>query len=295
VLANPSFDFQRDDLHGALHIDRAIRPARRLDRFGQFHAITAFRAANDTNAVNGAIEVPGETRYHGICQAGAPEELNLHAVLVELIDQHRNVPSLLQLPGNPYRRARTGRNERAHAPAAHPDNGVCSSATVGRPKNHDGVEAKCLRRNRREFPIGKVRGKNEGGLAIVANTMNARDILGLTALIVVSHSTRRRARIVKIPYPIEVRHLGSHPAEVTPNAAQNLLDLEIGLFRKSGTQVVTADAMLGQPRPHPLQQPTERTGNTVDGDQAAYFEQSDREPACEGIESPTHHGHETAA
>ena len=151
-------------------------------------------------------------------------------------------------------------------PAAQRDHGVGDGAEIGPAVEHDRIESVARRDHRGQFPIGEVGGEDHRRLAVVLHPQEPLDVVGAVV---------DEVAVVAIAGAdvIEMGDLGADTAEIVPHAAQDFLDLGVGLFRKGSAQIGAADAMLRQPRPDGAH---DRAADIADPDPVAAMRQREK-------------------
>src|SRR5262249_40209582 len=124
-------------------------------------------------------------------------------------------------------------------------------------------EPMAARRERRQFPVGKMRREHERRLAVLAHAVDARvafrggeDAAGL------------RLPALVVPQLIETGELARDAAQVVPHANENVLDVGGGFVRKGGGELRAAEAMLRQPRAGGGQQASKKSCEEIRVDAA---------------------------
>ncbi len=148
----------------------------------------------------------------------------------------------LEHPPEPDWRVETGRDERAHAAFADCDDRVAHGANVGAAVEHRGVESVLGRNQRRQLPIGEMRGKDQRRLAVGAQLLEP--VIGLRRVEDVSLLLRVGIEDLQA---VDMGELRRDAAEIVPNVAQYIVDVGGGFFREGGYEVGTADAVLLEP------------------------------------------------
>ena len=119
----------------------------------------------------------------------------------------------LQGFGKPQRCIAAGRNQRSHVYLAYPADGRIGGRAVGSAIEDRCIEAVRNRGDRRQFLVGEVRRKDQGGLAVEPELMEQRHVAGWDF-----DAVPFGVVLVEIPDVIEVGELGGNPAEIIPNA-----------------------------------------------------------------------------
>src|SRR6266511_4746844 len=96
VLAYTALHDRGDRLRGGVDVDVARAVALRLDRLGELDAETMIGKADGACPVDRAVEAPGESRDHRVGLARAAEELDVDALIEELVDQDSHVRPALE-------------------------------------------------------------------------------------------------------------------------------------------------------------------------------------------------------
>ena len=141
-----------------------------------------------------------------------------------------------------------------------------------------------MRRQRRNFPIGEVRGEDKIGLLAVAEHFQPRVSRVIDRDIRVAGSLRA-GRVVD-DEAVDMGELGRDASEVVPHAGENLLDLLGGFLRKRGAQIFAPDLVLGKPRAHDAHHAAKHVRHALAIDSAQHCERADRDPAEHPVERP---------
>src|SRR5215211_4959223 len=279
VLAHPALDDRVDRLRRRLHVDAALAVARRRNFLGKLDAKSMIGQADYARAVDRALEMARQSRHHGIGLAPPSEELDLHPVIVKLVDQDADVQPALERGGHRARCSDPGRDQVSHvgrADLAHRGGNV---ADIGRAKKDRGFEAVSRGGQCRQLPVGEMGGKYERRLAVVAQSPEAIDRLGCNL-----DAARGGVIEIAVPQAVEMRVLGRQSSEIVPYATQDLLDLGRRFFRKGGGEVGAADAMLGKERPDAAHEGGAAIGDAVRIGAPDRLEQPYGEPAGSRID-----------
>src|SRR6202030_1590894 len=96
---------------------------------------------------------------------------------------------------------------------------------------------------RRQLPIAKMRGEDEGRFSVVPQADKT-----LEAFVRELDALCRRARGIIVPQPVEMRELGPGPPQILPYSAQNGFDLGGRFLRKGRGEIGTPETVLGKKR-----------------------------------------------
>src|SRR5262245_29116096 len=273
MLAHPAFDHRCDRLHGACDVDLALGVADRRDRLAQVDAEPmAVGQAHHAGAVNGAVDVAGETGDERVRLAAAPEEGHVDAVDVVLIDQHGDVAAGLEHAHELGWRVEPGRNKRAHAALADLDDGIAHGADIGPAVEHRGVEPILARDQGGELPVAEMGGEDQRRLSIVAQ---------LAKSIVDRDGVEDVAQVVGVGLEhlqaVDMGEFGRHASEIVPHPVEDGLDLGFGLFGEGGGEIGAAEAMLLEPRAEPAHDAAGEVGHVRAAGGADQAQRADRE------------------
>ena len=212
--------------------------------------------------------------------AGAAEEGHVDAAHVMLVDQHaRRGRRASSARSELERRIETGRNQRAHAACADLDDGVGDGADIRPAVTARCVSSRRLRADqRRQLPVGEMRGEDQRRLAVVAQVLEA----------LVDRLRRRRmspwsGRLgFEDLQAVEMGEFGGDAAEIVPDRRAGCPRSRCGLFRKGGREIGAADAVLraasGPSRAHEARRRSSAMRGAVDqrGSPAACRRRGDR-------------------
>src|SRR3974377_637814 len=79
-----------------------------------------------------------------------------------------------------------------------------------------------------------------------------------------------------IPQTLKVYEFGAYTPEIIPDAAQDLLDLRSGFFRKGSGKIFTPETIFRQQRTDHAHRPTGEIAQPIGVDAAQGFDQRDR-------------------
>src|SRR3984893_14104354 len=244
MLAYPAFNHRGDRLHRALHINPAFRIAPRLYRPRKLGTkAIAIRQTHDAGPIDGTFDMAGETGNERVGLAWSAEEGHVDAIDVILVNEHGHVSTPLQNAGKLERCVQTGGHKGPHAAFADLDDSLAHGNDVWPAIKDCCVEGKLGGDKRRQLPIGKMRSKDQRGLAILAQALEA--LSGLERVADVAGLMPRRREDLQA---IDVSKFRGNAPEIIPNAPQDVFDFGFRFLRKSGGQIGAADAMFPKPR-----------------------------------------------
>src|SRR3984893_10900835 len=174
MLAYPAFNHRGDRLHRALHINPAFRIAPRLYRLRKLGTkAIAIRQTDDAGSIDGTFDMAGETGNERVGLAWSAEEGHVDAIDVILVNEHGHVSTPLQNAGKLERCVQTGGHKRPHAAFADLDDSLAHGNDVWPAIEDCCVEGELGGDKRRQLPIGTMRSKDQRGLAILAQALDA--------------------------------------------------------------------------------------------------------------------------
>ena len=130
------------------------------------------------------------------------------------------------------------------------------------------------RDQRRQLPVGEVRGEDQRRLAVAPQLLKA--IVSLGRIDDVAFSLRVGMEHLQA---VDVGEFGGDTAEIVPDAEQDRFDLGGGFFRKSGGEVGAADPVLLEPRTERAHDAPGEVGHALAVGRANDAQHPDREPS----------------
>ncbi len=225
---------------GGGDVDAAARVARGVDRTDDLDAIAPVRQAYRANALDRPFERAGEPGQHRSGLAGPSEKNDVDAVGKMLVGQHPDARTAIHCSLDLGGKVVADGNVEPGRSWAGTGDQVGDRLLMRRAYRNGDVNTQRLCHQRRHLPIRQVGGEEKRRLAVQAIALEVLD----RRLVHDDPSTRPVSR-PDIADAVELGVLHADPAEVVPDAAQDVLDFGGALFRERRGKIFSPDAVLG--------------------------------------------------